>query len=103
VCGVLARGTNPAMTTDEVNEPAPERAAKGVLQGYLTAKTVQWTVRLTMWALPFLVIAAYGAVAWWRARRAVLAGALDAEAAAEGEPSPSVVARDEGVVGWIKS
>jgi hypothetical protein len=63
VCGVLARGTNPAMTKDGLNEPAPERAAKGVLQGYLTAKTVQWTVRLTMWALPFLVIAAYGAVA----------------------------------------
>jgi hypothetical protein len=87
----------------EEEEPVPERAAKGVLQGYLTAKGIQWTVRLTMWALPFLLIAVYGGLAWWRARRAVLHGALDAEALAEGEPPPSVIARDEGMIGWIKS
>jgi hypothetical protein len=88
---------------DAHDEPVPERAAKGALQGYLTAKGIQWTVRLTMWALPFLLVAVYVAVAWWRARRAVLAGALDAEAVAEGEPPPSAVARDEGMIGWIKS
>jgi hypothetical protein len=87
----------------EEEEPVPERAAKGALQGYLTAKSIQWTVRLTMWMLPVLLVAAYGAVAWWRARRAVLQGALDAEAVADGEPAPSVVAREEGMIGWIKS
>lgn len=87
----------------EVEEPAPERVAKGALRGYLTAKGIQWTVRLTMWTLPILLVAVYGAVAWWRARRAVLQGALDAEAVADGEPTPSVVARREGMIGWIKS
>jgi hypothetical protein len=87
----------------EEEEPVPERAAKGALQGYLTAKGIQWTVRLTMWALPILLVAAYGAVAWWRARRAVLQGALDADALADGEQAPSVVARDEGMIGWMKS
>jgi hypothetical protein len=77
----------------EEEEPVPERAAKGALQGYLTAKSIQWTVRLTMWMLPVLLVAAYGAVAWWR----------DAEAVADGEPAPSVVAREEGMIGWIKS
>ena len=85
------------------DDPIPERAAKGAIQGYLTAKGIQWTVRLTMWALPFALIAVYAAVIWWRARRAVLAGALDAEALADGEPAPSVVAREEGMIGWIKS
>jgi hypothetical protein len=86
----------------ENEEPVAERAAEGALEGWLAAKSVTLAVKLTMWSLPLLLIIGYGAVAWWRARRAVLAGALDTQALAEGEPRPSDVARDTGVVGWIK-
>jgi hypothetical protein len=83
-------------------EPAPERVAKGLVRGWLAAKAVRWTVRLTMWLLPFLLAALYGAIAGWRARRAMLAGALDDEAMAGGEQPPSLVVREQGVIGWIR-
>ena len=86
----------------EHEEPLPERATKGALRGWLAAKAVRWTVRLTLWLLPFLLVAVYGAIAWWRARRAVFGGALDTEAIAAGEPLPSLIARNEGVIGWVR-
>ena len=87
---------------DEHEEPLAQRAAKGALRGWLAAKAVRWTVRLTMWLLPFLLVAVYGAIAGWRARRAMLGGALDPEALAAGEPLPSLIARNEGVIGWVR-
>jgi hypothetical protein len=86
----------------EHEEPLPERATNGALRGWLVAKAVRWTARLTMWSLAFLLVAVYGAIAWWRARRAVLGGALDTEAIAAGEPLPSLIARNEGVIGWVR-
>ena len=87
----------------EHEEPVAERAVKGALHGYVAAKGVQWSVRLKMWALPIVLLLVYGAVAWWRARRALMAGALDDEALARGEVPPSRIARDEGVLDWISS
>ena len=87
----------------EHEEPVAERAAEGAVRGYVAVKGVQWTVRLTMWTLPFLLLHVYGAVAWWRARRALLAGALNDQALAKGESPPSLIARDEGILDWITS
>src|SRR5262245_14689314 len=86
----------------EDQEPVPGRAAKGLIRGWIAAKAVRWSVRLTMWLLPFLLAALYGAIAGWRARRAMLAGALDDHAIAAGEPPPSLVVRERGVIGWIR-
>jgi hypothetical protein len=43
-----------------------------------------------------------GALAWWRARRAVLAGALDDQRETPLEPLPSEVVREHGLLSWIK-
>jgi len=82
-------------------EPVVERAAQGALMGWLTAKSWPWLIRLGLWALCLVVLAVYGGIAWWRARRAVLGGALDDEVIEPGPP-PSVVAHDQGVVEWVK-
>ncbi len=82
-------------------EPVVERATKGALTGWMAAKSWPWLIRLGLWALSLAALVVYGGIAWWRARRAVLAGALDAEDVEPGPP-PSVVARDQGVLAWVK-
>jgi hypothetical protein len=57
---------------------------------------------LVTWSVRLFAVSGYGAVAWWRARRAILDGALDDEVdAAFGQP-PSAVVRERGILGWIK-
>jgi len=81
-------------------EPVVERAAEGALMGWVTAKSWPWLIRLGLWTISLVALLVYGGIAWWRARRAVLAGALDTEV--RSAPPPSVVARDQGVLAWIK-
>jgi hypothetical protein len=80
----------------------PERAARGLLKGWLLAKTMPVLIRLASWAVLLLITVLGGAVAWWRARRAVLKGALDDERGSEQEPLPSEVVREHGLLAWIK-
>ena len=86
---------------NDQEEPVVERAAKGAITGWIAAKSWPWLIRLGLWALSLAALVAYGGIAWWRARRAVLAGALDDEGVEPG-PAPSVVARDQGVLAWVK-
>jgi type VI protein secretion system component VasK len=46
-----------------------ERAAKGLLSGWWTAKTTTWFARLTVWGMWLAAFAAYGGYVWWRVRR----------------------------------
>ena len=82
-------------------EPVVERAAEGALMGWLSAKSWPWLIRLGLWTIGLVAVLVYGGVAWWRARRALLAGALDREVSRSASP-PSVVARDQGMLAWIK-
>lgn len=55
---------------DEVSEdPAAERAAKGLLTGWIVARTTPWLVRIAIWGAWLAAIGAYGAYVWWRVRR----------------------------------
>ena len=51
------------------DDEAPERAAKGLLSGWWTAKTTTWIARLTVWGMWLAAFAAYGGYVWWRVRR----------------------------------
>jgi len=51
------------------DDDAPERAAKGVLAGWLTAKATTWVARLTVWGMWLAALLAYGGYVWWRVRR----------------------------------
>jgi hypothetical protein len=82
-------------------EEVPERAARGLVTGWLLAKTLPILLRLATWGTFLLVAVAGGALAWWRARRAVLAGALDAHETPL-EPLPSEIVRERGLLAWIK-
>ena len=84
----------------DAEEPVVERAAEGALMGWLTAKSWPWLIRLGLWTISLVALLLYGGVTWWRARRAVLDGALDGEVS--GSAPPSVVARDQGVLAWVK-
>jgi hypothetical protein len=83
-------------------EEVPERAARGLVTGWLLAKTMPIVLRLATWAAFLLVAVAGGALAWWRARRAVIAGALDDQRETPLEPLPSEVVRERGLLAWIK-
>lgn len=85
----------------DAEEPVVERAAEGALMGWLTAKSWPWLIRLGLWTIGLVALLLYGGIAWWRARRAVLDGALDGEVSGSAPP-PSVVARDQGVLAWVK-
>jgi hypothetical protein len=50
-------------------EPTAERAAKGLVSGWILAKTTRWLVRLTVWAAWLTAIGAYAGYVWWRVRR----------------------------------
>lgn len=78
-----------------------EPAARGLVTTWVVAKTAPRLARSVVWAARFTVLAAYVGVAWFRARRAVLRGALD-DQVAPGEPLPSVEARERGVLGWVR-
>jgi hypothetical protein len=83
---------------DEVSE----RAARGLVTGWLLAKTMPILMRLATWAAFLLMAIAGGALAWWRTRRAVLAGALDDQRETPLEPLPSEIVRERGLLAWIK-
>jgi hypothetical protein len=51
------------------DDDAPERAAKGLLRGWIVAKTTPWLVRLTIWLAWLAAFAAYALYVWWRVRR----------------------------------
>lgn len=78
-----------------------EPNARGLVATWLVAKTAPRLARLVVWAARLTVLVAYVGVAWLRARRALLAGALDGEVA-QGEPLPSAEARERGVLGWVR-
>jgi hypothetical protein len=89
------------MAEDEEPEVS-ERAARGLLTGWLLAKTMPLIIKLAALLTILLVTVAGGALAWWRARRAVLKGALDDQRESELEPLPSEVVRERGLLAWIK-
>ena len=57
------------MLRTKPDDDAPERAAKGLLSGWWTAKTTGWLARLTVWGMWLAAIAAYCGYVWWRVRR----------------------------------
>jgi hypothetical protein len=63
------------MTDDEPqhDEPAAERAAKGVIMGWIVAKTMPWIVRLAVWAAWLAALGGYVGYVWWRVRRTIRA------------------------------
>ena len=50
-------------------EPTAERAAKGLVTGWIVAKTTPWLMRLTIWAGWLAAVGAYAGYVWWRVRR----------------------------------
>ena len=54
-------------------ESAPERAAKGLIWGWIVAKTMPWILRLTVWAAWLAALGAYVGYVWWRVRRVIRA------------------------------
>ena len=87
---------------DDEEPDVPQRAARGLLRGWILAKTMPLLIRVAAWAILLLITALGGALAWWRARRAVLKGALDGERGNELEPLPSEIVREHGLLAWIK-
>ena len=85
---------------DDEEPDVPERAARGLLRGWILAKTMPLLIRVAAWAILLLITALGGALAWWRARRAVLKGALDGERNLE--RLPSEIVREHGLLAWIK-
>jgi hypothetical protein len=57
------------MLRTKPDDDAPERAAKGLLSGWWTAKTTRWLARLTVWGMWLAALAAYSGYVWWRVRR----------------------------------
>jgi hypothetical protein len=57
------------MVRTKNDDATPERAAKGLISGWLTAKTTTWVARLTVWGMWLAALAAYGGYVWWRVRR----------------------------------
>jgi hypothetical protein len=57
------------MLRTKPDDDAPERAAKGLLSGWWTAKTTGWLARLTVWGMWLAALAAYSGYVWWRVRR----------------------------------
>jgi hypothetical protein len=51
------------------DDDAPERAAKGLVSGWWTAKTTTWMARLTVWGMWLAAFSVYGGYVWWRVRR----------------------------------
>ena len=87
---------------DDEEPDAPERAARGLLRGWILAKAMPLLIRVAAWAILLLITAVGGALASWRARRSVLKGALDGERESELEPLPSEIVREHGLLAWIK-
>jgi hypothetical protein len=84
------------------DEDVPEEAARGLIWGWILAKTMPLLIKLAAWLAILLAAVGGGAVAWWRARRAVRKGALDDQRESELEPLPSEVVREKGLLAWIK-
>lgn len=54
---------------DVPDDSSAERAAKGLVRGWIVAKTTPWLMRLTVWAMWIAAFAAYAGYVWWRVRR----------------------------------
>jgi hypothetical protein len=80
----------------------PEEAARGLIWGWILAKTMPLLIRLASYAMLLLVAVAGGALGSWRAKRAILKGALDDQREHELEPLPSEVVRERGLLAWIR-
>jgi anti-sigma factor RsiW len=90
------------MAQPDDDEEVPEAAARGVIRGWILAKTMPLLIKLGAWLVLFVGFAAGGALAGWRARRAIVKGALDGQRESEREPLPSEVVRARGLIAWIK-
>jgi hypothetical protein len=84
------------------DEDVPEEAARGLIWGWILAKTMPLLIKLAAWLAILVAAVGGGALAWWRARRAVRKGALDDQRESELEPLPSEVVREKGLLAWIK-
>ena len=84
------------------DEEVPEEAARGLIWGWILAKTMPLLIKLAAWLGILVAGVGGGALAWWRARRAVRKGALDDQRESELEPLPSEVVREKGLLAWIK-
>jgi hypothetical protein len=99
----LKRGTVTDHDDDTPNDDTPngdesdEPVARGLLAAWAAAKFTPWLVRITSWAIRLGVVVAYAAYVAWRVRRAVRAGALD-----DATDRPSEIAREEGVMAWVR-
>jgi hypothetical protein len=80
------------------NDELVEPAARGLIAAWVAAKVTPWLVRITAWAIRLGLVAAYAGYVAWRVRRAVRAGALD-----DASDRPSVIAREQGVMAWVRS
>jgi hypothetical protein len=90
------------MAEHDDDSEVPEEAARGLIWGWILAKTMPLLIKLTAYLGLLLAALGGGALAWWRARRAVLKGALDDQRESELEPLPSDVVRERGLLAWIK-
>ena len=90
------------MSEHEDDSEVPEEAARGLIWGWILAKTMPLLIRIGAWLLLLIGAAAGGALAWWRARRAVAKGALDNQRESVLEPLPSEVVKERGLLAWIK-
>jgi hypothetical protein len=88
--------------SDQEDREVPERAVRGFVTVWLRAKTMPIVMRVLSWLAFLLIAVAGGALAWWRARRAVIKGALDADPDMRSESPPSGVVREHGLYAWIK-
>jgi hypothetical protein len=79
------------------NDDIVEPAARGLIATWAAATFTPWLVWITSWAIRLGLVALYAAYVAWRVRRAVRAGALD-----DATGSPSVIAREEGVMAWVR-
>jgi hypothetical protein len=90
------------MSEHDDDAEVPEEAARGLIWGWILAKTMPFLIKLATYLTLLLVAAGGGLLAWWRARRMVVKGALDDHRDSELEPLPSDVVRERGLLAWIK-
>ena len=81
----------------EQDENESADVARGIVRIWLIAKITPWLVRLTKWAIRLGVILAYAGYVAVRVRKAIRNGALD-----DATDRPSVTAREEGVMAWVR-
>jgi hypothetical protein len=90
------------MSEHDDDADVPEEAARGLVRGWVLAKTMPLMIKLGTYLILLLAVVAGGGLAWWRARRAVRKGALDDQRDSQLEPLPSDVVKERGLLAWIR-